>query len=167
MRTLDDLVRSGKVRYIGASNLAAWHLMKSLGIPATKGREAFKTIQSYYSLAGRELEREIIPLLQGSGVGLIVWSPLGRWFPLRVSSRGRDQDEGAGGRSSTSRPWTRKKRFASSTCLPASRGRTTAALPGWPWLAALPARRDQRDHRGEEKGPAGRQPEVGELTLSP
>jgi aryl-alcohol dehydrogenase-like predicted oxidoreductase len=80
MRTLDDLVRSGKVRYIGASNLAAWHLMKSLGISRHNGLEAFKTIQSYYSLAGRELEREIIPLLADQKVGLMVWSPLAGGF---------------------------------------------------------------------------------------
>lgn len=80
MRTLNDLVRSGKVRYIGASNLAAWQLMKSLGISKQGGLEAFKTIQSYYSLAGRELEREVIPLLKDQSVGLLVWSPLAGGF---------------------------------------------------------------------------------------
>ena len=80
MRTLDDLVRSGKVRYIGASNLAAWHLMKSLGISRHLHLEAFRTIQSFYSLAGRDLEREVIPLLKDQNVGLLVWSPLAGGF---------------------------------------------------------------------------------------
>ncbi len=94
MQTLDDLVRSGKVRYVGASNLAAWHLMKSLGISRHKGLEAFKTIQSYYSLAGRELEREIIPLLLDQKVGLMVWSPLAGGFLSGKFTRD-GQDEGS------------------------------------------------------------------------
>jgi len=80
LRSLDDLVRSGKVRYIGASNLAAWHLMKFLGISKQERLEPFKSIQSYYSLAGRELEREVIPLLKDQNVGLLVWSPLAGGF---------------------------------------------------------------------------------------
>lgn len=80
LRTLDDLVRSGKVRYIGCSNLAAWQLMKALGISKQKNLETFKSIQSYYSIAGRELERETIPLLVDQGVGLMVWSPLAGGF---------------------------------------------------------------------------------------
>jgi aryl-alcohol dehydrogenase-like predicted oxidoreductase len=94
MQTLEDLVRSGKVRYIGASNLAAWHLMKSLGISSRRGLEPFKTIQSYYSLAGRELEREIIPLLMDQKVGLMVWSPLAGGFLSGKFTRD-SQDEGS------------------------------------------------------------------------
>jgi aryl-alcohol dehydrogenase-like predicted oxidoreductase len=94
MRTLDDLVRSGKVRYIGASNLAAWHLMKSLGISKHERLEAFRTIQSYYSLAGRELEREVIPLLKDQGVGLLVWSPLAGGFLSGKFTRGKENAEG-------------------------------------------------------------------------
>jgi aryl-alcohol dehydrogenase-like predicted oxidoreductase len=77
---LTDLVRSGKVRYIGCSNLPAWELMRALGVSQLKGLEAFKTTQSYYSLVGRELERETIPLLEDQGVGLLVWSPLAGGF---------------------------------------------------------------------------------------
>jgi aryl-alcohol dehydrogenase-like predicted oxidoreductase len=80
LRALDDLVRSGKVRYIGASNLAAWQLMKALGISRRDGLEQFATIQSYYSLAGRDLERELVPLMASEGVGLLVWSPLAGGF---------------------------------------------------------------------------------------
>jgi aryl-alcohol dehydrogenase-like predicted oxidoreductase len=80
LRTLDDLVRSGKVRYIGCSNLAAWQLMKALAVSHDQGLERFKCTQSYYSLAGRDLEREMIPLLKDQGLGLLVWSPLAGGF---------------------------------------------------------------------------------------
>jgi len=76
LRTLDDLVHAGKVRYIGCSNLPAWYLMKALAVSRELGLERFKSTQSYYSLAGRELERETIPLLKDQGLGLLVWSPL-------------------------------------------------------------------------------------------
>jgi aryl-alcohol dehydrogenase-like predicted oxidoreductase len=78
--TLDDLVRSGKVRYIGCSNLAAWQLMKALAVSREQRLERFKCTQSYYSLAGRELEREMMPLLTDQGLGLLVWSPLAGGF---------------------------------------------------------------------------------------
>jgi aryl-alcohol dehydrogenase-like predicted oxidoreductase len=80
LRALDDLVRAGKVRYIGCSNLVAWQLMKSLAISRAQNLEHFRCTQSYYSLAGRELEREMIPLLEEEGLGLLVWSPLAGGF---------------------------------------------------------------------------------------
>jgi aryl-alcohol dehydrogenase-like predicted oxidoreductase len=80
LRALDDLVRAGKVRYIGASNLPAWYLMKSLAISREQRIERFRCTQSYYSLAGRDLERETIPLLRDQGLGLLVWSPLAGGF---------------------------------------------------------------------------------------
>ena len=80
LRALDDLVRAGKVRYIGCSNLPAWYLMKALAVSREQRLERFKCTQSYYSLAGRELEREMIPLLKDQGLGLLVWSPLAGGF---------------------------------------------------------------------------------------
>jgi aryl-alcohol dehydrogenase-like predicted oxidoreductase len=77
---LSDLVRHGKVRYIGCSNLAAWQIMKALGISALQHFEKFVTLQAYYSLAGRELERELVPLMLDQKVGLLVWSPLAGGF---------------------------------------------------------------------------------------
>lgn len=77
---LTDLVRQGKVRYIGCSNLAAWQVMKSLGISAQGHLEKFVTLQAYYSLVGRELEREIAPMLLDQKMGLLVWSPLAGGF---------------------------------------------------------------------------------------
>jgi aryl-alcohol dehydrogenase-like predicted oxidoreductase len=80
LAALTDLVRSGKVRYIGCSNMEAWQLMQALGISRQRGLEAFKCTQSYYSLAGRELEQQTIPLIQDQGLGLLVWSPLAGGF---------------------------------------------------------------------------------------
>ena len=80
MRALDDLVRAGKVRYIGCSNLAAWQMMKSLAISREQHLERFRCTQSYYSLAGRELEHEIVPFIQDQNLGLLVWSPLAGGF---------------------------------------------------------------------------------------
>ena len=66
LRALEDLVRSGKVRYIGLSNHAAWQIMKGLGISERHGWSRFESIQAYYSIAGRDLEREIVPVRSGS-----------------------------------------------------------------------------------------------------
>lgn len=80
LRAMDDLVTSGKVRYIGCSNLSAWQLMKSLWISDKNGFNKFKTLQAHYSIASRDLEREIIPLLKDQNLGLMVWSPLAGGF---------------------------------------------------------------------------------------
>jgi len=80
LRALDDLVHSGKVRYIGCSNLTAWQLMKSLWISDKNGFNKFKSLQAYYSIAGRDLEREIVPLLKDQNLGLMIWSPLAGGF---------------------------------------------------------------------------------------
>jgi aryl-alcohol dehydrogenase-like predicted oxidoreductase len=76
LRALDDLVRAGKVRYIGCSNFSGWHLMKSLAIAEKYGLPRHVAHQAYYSLAGREYEWELMPLAIDQKVGLIVWSPL-------------------------------------------------------------------------------------------
>jgi aryl-alcohol dehydrogenase-like predicted oxidoreductase len=76
LRALDTLVQQGKVRYIGCSNWQAWKIAKALGIAEFKDLARFDTLQAYYSIAGRDLEREIVPLLESEKVGLLVWSPL-------------------------------------------------------------------------------------------
>ncbi|MCM2293383.1 aldo/keto reductase [Allorhizobium sp. BGMRC 0089] len=76
LRALDDLVSRGLVRYIGLSNWQAWRIAKALGISERRGFARFETVQAYYSIAGRDLEREIVPLLQEEKLGLMVWSPL-------------------------------------------------------------------------------------------
>jgi aryl-alcohol dehydrogenase-like predicted oxidoreductase len=76
LRALDDMVRSGKVRYIGLCNLAAWQIMKSLAISEKMGFAKFISVQAYYTIASRDLEREVVPLLRDQKLGLMVWSPL-------------------------------------------------------------------------------------------
>ena len=77
LRALDDLVTSGKVRYIGCSNFSGWHLMKSLAVSDRYGLSRYACNQGYYSLVGREYEDELMPLMLDQGVGTMVWSPLG------------------------------------------------------------------------------------------
>jgi aryl-alcohol dehydrogenase-like predicted oxidoreductase len=76
LAALDTLVTSGKVRYIGCSNLAAWHIMKARGISRLHDYAKFVSLQAYYTIAGRDIEREIVPLLKDQKMGLMVWSPL-------------------------------------------------------------------------------------------
>ncbi|HEX8424918.1 aldo/keto reductase [Hymenobacter sp.] len=95
LRALDDLVRSGKVRYIGASNLAAWQLMKALGYSTYNHIEKFVSLQAYYTIAGRDLEREVVPLLLDQKVGLMVWSPLAGGFLSGKFTRDQQSEEGA------------------------------------------------------------------------
>jgi aryl-alcohol dehydrogenase-like predicted oxidoreductase len=77
---MDDLVHQGKIRYIGCSNLTAWQIMKALSISSHLRLEKFVTVQAYYSLAGRDIEREIVPLLNDQKLGLLPWSPLAGGF---------------------------------------------------------------------------------------
>ena len=81
LRTLDDLVRAGKIRYIGASNFSGWHLMKSLAVSEKYGLARYVAHQAYYSLVGREYEWELMPLGLDQKIGAVVWSPLG-WARL-------------------------------------------------------------------------------------
>jgi aryl-alcohol dehydrogenase-like predicted oxidoreductase len=76
LATLNDMVRSGKVRYIGLCNMSAWHIMKALAVSDRRGWARFESVQAYYTIAGRDLEREIVPLLNDQKLGLMVWSPL-------------------------------------------------------------------------------------------
>ena len=76
LRALDDLTRQGLVRYVGVSNWSAWKIAKALGISEAKGYARFETLQAYYSIAGRDLERELVPMLTSERLGLMVWSPL-------------------------------------------------------------------------------------------
>jgi len=76
LRALDDIVRAGKARYVGCSNLAAWQIAKANGLAAQHGWERFQSLQAYYTIAGRDLERELVPLLLDQQMGLMVWSPL-------------------------------------------------------------------------------------------
>jgi aryl-alcohol dehydrogenase-like predicted oxidoreductase len=76
LRALDDLVREGLVRYVGVSNWSAWKIARAVGLSEAKGLARFETLQAYYSIAGRDLERELTPMIAAEGIGLMVWSPL-------------------------------------------------------------------------------------------
>lgn len=96
LRALNDCVRQGKVRYIGLSNFAAWQIAHADGVARVLGTERFCSVQAYYSLVGRELEREIIPATKHLGLGTMIWSPLAAGF---LSGKYTDTDDTEGRRS--------------------------------------------------------------------
>jgi aryl-alcohol dehydrogenase-like predicted oxidoreductase len=95
VRALDDLVRQGLVRYVGVSNWAAWQIVKALGIAERFGLARFESLQAYYTVAGRDLERELIPMLRSEGLGLMVWSPLAGGLLSGKFGRGQAGEEGS------------------------------------------------------------------------
>ena len=94
LSALDILVKHGKVRYIGCSNLAAWQLMKALSVSEREKFEKFVSLQAYYTVAGRDLERELIPLLLDQKMGLMVWSPLAGGLLSGKYNRNGDSGDG-------------------------------------------------------------------------
>lgn len=92
---LDNLVQHGHVRYIGVSNWAAWQIAKALGISERLGLARFASLQAYYTIAGRDLERELAPMLQSENVGLMVWSPLAGGLLSGKYSRDGKGEEGS------------------------------------------------------------------------
>ncbi|MFS2110848.1 aldo/keto reductase [Sphingomonas sp. Sphisp140] len=104
---LDSLVRKGVVRYVGLSNWAAWQVMKAVGIAAAKDYAPIASLQAYYTLAGRDLEREVVPMLDSEGVGLMVWSPLAGGF---LSGKYTREGEGEGRRAAFDFPPVNKDR---------------------------------------------------------
>lgn len=94
LEALDSLVNNGKVRYIGCSNLAAWQIMKALGISSQQHLAKFVSLQAYYTIAGRDLEREVVPMLLDKKLGLMVWSPLAGGFLSGKYTRTGSTEEG-------------------------------------------------------------------------
>jgi aryl-alcohol dehydrogenase-like predicted oxidoreductase len=95
LRALDDLVRSGKVRHIGVSNHAAWQIMRAIAISERHAWSRFESIQAYYSIASRDLEREIVPLALDQQLGILAWSPLAGGLLSGKFSEGEPGPEGA------------------------------------------------------------------------
>ena len=95
VRALDLLVRQGHVRYVGVSNWAAWQIVKALGISERLGLSRFESLQAYYTVAGRDLERELVPMLQSEGVGLMVWSPLAGGLLSGKYGRAQQAEQGS------------------------------------------------------------------------
>ncbi len=139
--TLDSLVKSGKVRYIGCSNLASWHIMKALAYSNYNRLSKFVSLQAYYTLAGRDLEREIIPLLKDQNLGLMVWSPLAGG--LLSGKYKRNGEAGAGGRRASFDfpPVNKEKAFdvIDVLCKIAEEKQSTASQLALAWLLHQPA----------------------------
>lgn len=139
LRALDDIVRSGRARYIGVSNWAAWQIAKSLGVSELKGFGKFASLQAYYSLAGRDLERELVPMLESEGLGLMVWSPLAGGF---LSGKFTRNSEGEGRRASFDFPPVNKDHAYDAVDamrdIAASKGVTVPQI-ALAWLLAKPA----------------------------
>jgi aryl-alcohol dehydrogenase-like predicted oxidoreductase len=95
LRAMDDLVRAGKVRYIGCSNFTGWQMMKGLAISSENGWERFMTLEVMYSLMARQVEYELVPLCLDQGVGILVWSPLHGGLLSGKYRRGRPYPSGA------------------------------------------------------------------------
>ncbi len=95
LEALDTLVRAGDVRYVGLSNWAAWQIMKAIGISQVRQLAPITSLQAYYTLVGRDLEREIAPLLTSERIGLMVWSPLAGGY---LTGKYSDGSSAAGGR---------------------------------------------------------------------
>ncbi|HET6504147.1 MAG TPA: aldo/keto reductase [Amycolatopsis sp.] len=95
LTALDDLVRAGKIRYIGCSNYAGWHLMKALGTAERDGLTRFVSQQIYYSLQARDAEYELIPISLDQGLGVLVWSPLAGGLLSGKYRRGQQPPEGS------------------------------------------------------------------------
>ena len=94
LEALDNLVRRGLVRYVGVSNWAAWHVAKGVGIAEARRLARPISLQAYYTIAGRDLEREIVPMMASEGVGLMVWSPLAGGLLSGKYSRADEQGDG-------------------------------------------------------------------------
>lgn len=95
IRALDTLVQQGHVRYVGVSNWAAWQIVKALGISERHGLARIESLQAYYTIAGRDLERELAPMMRSEGVGLMVWSPLAGGLLSGKYGRGITAEEGS------------------------------------------------------------------------
>lgn len=89
---LDTLVRDGDIRYVGLSNWAAWQIMKALGISKARGLAPIISLQAYYTLVGRDVEREIVPMLESEQIGMMVWSPLAGGYLTGKYTHGGNSD---------------------------------------------------------------------------
>ena len=140
MRALDDLVARGLVRYIGCSNWQAWRIMKAQGLADHRGWARFETLQAYYSIAGRDLEREIVPLLVDQKIGLMVWSPLAGGLLSGKFGPGSNGPEGARRTAFDFPPVDKERAWA---CVEAMRTiarqrETTVARVALAWILAKP-----------------------------
>lgn len=139
LRALDTIVQSGRARYVGVSNWAAWQIARAVGKTEQMGLAPLASLQAYYSLVGRDLEHEIVPMLEAEGLGLLVWSPLAGGF---LSGKYRREGDEAGRRESFDFPPVDKERAYHSIDamdeIAASHGATVPQV-ALAWLLAKPA----------------------------
>ncbi|HEX8097745.1 MAG TPA: aldo/keto reductase, partial [Pyrinomonadaceae bacterium] len=140
MRALDDLVRQGKVRYLGCSNWSARHLAKSLYVSEARGWERFVSLQAYYSLVGRDLEHELLPLCREEGLGVLPWSPLSGGFLSGKYRRDNPNPEGARRTGFQFPPIDEERGFDAVDALDAVAGekQSSVAQVALAWLLAQP-----------------------------
>ena len=105
LRAMEDIVRSGRARYIGISNWAAWHITKALGVQERKAWDRLVSVQAFYAVCSRELERDLVPMIESEGMGLMIWSPLAGGLLSGKYARGSDGSvQGEGRRASFAFP---------------------------------------------------------------
>ena len=140
LRALDDLVRQGLVRYVGVSNWAAWRIAKALGLSELKGYARFETLQAYYSIAGRDIERELVPMLNEEKLGLMVWSPLAGGLLSGKFGPGAPTAEGARRTSFDFPPVDTPRAWACVACMReiAKAHEVSVAQVALAWLLAKP-----------------------------
>ena len=165
LEALNDIVRGGKARYIGASSMYAWQFARMLQVSERHGWARFVSMQNHYNLVYREEEREMLPLCRAEGIGIIPWSPLARGFLAGNRERdreGRRREEGrrdAAGEDRRVRPVALLRRFGLPRRRPGGRDRPRArgdARADRPGLDPPPAGSDGPDHRGHEDRAARR-----------
>ena len=165
LSTLNDLVRSGKVRYIGVSNWTASHIAEAATLTGAKGWEPLVSLQPQYSILTRDIEVEIVPVCQKFGLGIIPWSPLGGG--MLTGKYKREQEPESGTRFAAPGPfqeiWRRRALRDRNyeiveTVLEEARKLGVSPDRAEPGLEHRPAGRRRADHRSEERGPAPGQP---------
>ena len=179
VRALETLVQHGHVRYVGVSNWAAWQIVKALGIAERLGLAArIQSLQAYYTIAGRDLERELVPMMRSEGVGLMVWSPLAGGLLSGKYGRDRQGEQGSRRIAFDFPPVRPGARLGLRRCdARHRRGARRLGGPGGARLAAAPAacherdrrcqaprsaRRQYRRHDGEAHGRRARRPRRGQ-----
>ena len=155
---LDDCVRAGKVRYLGLCNLSAWEIMKSLWISDKKNLARFESLQMYYSVAGRDIEREIVPLAKDQKLAILPWSPLAGGLLSGKYSRENEKPDGARRATLDFPPVERERAVARPRRHAAHcRRQPRVGRAGGAGLVVSAAARHLGDHRRQEPGAAARQ----------
>ena len=141
LEALEDLVRQGKVRYIGFSNWPAWMAAKAVGLQRARGWSQFRAAEMYYSLVGRDLEHEVVPFVADAGIGVMVWSPLAGGFLSGKYTRANPKgDSGARLAGLDFLPYDRDRGYALVDLLTTVGGkhRATPAQVALAWLLTRP-----------------------------